>query len=556
MTRKDYYQILGISKNATEEQIKKAYRKLALKYHPDKNPNGEEKFKEISEAYSVLSDSDRRKNYDAGGDASDEFQKNKYGEQKYEKQQESFFRSFLREQHEENVNNDNFTNIVNKGKVGDEILAKLKSSGVSDSDLDSSLCAIEKAKKEKQYDDNGRKEIPFNNPNTPNTPNLAENKTVKNLGFSTMIELEIMKNGSEIDELIKILNKNFRKNDMNDHKNKEEIQKGIKELLDKIDKMTTNRDYLMELEVNLSKEIERLLEEAKKLNGELKRMNGINKGYRLSPQNISYLAKEGFTRKKIADFANKSERTIYRWFKPSTEPPRKRGRKQRINDDTLKKLCDYVDNNNTATLIEASDYLFKETGQRFSVPTIFRVLERKGKPLKKATKQHIKQDKEKIKKFAAENSWLLDLDSLLAVDECGFKLGAVPRYARADKSKRAVVKRPTREKVDTKVFYDFFEGINFPNNGKNYLLLDNAGIHYGNKKRIKVLKLPTIEEQVEKKNTELVYLVSYAPELNPVEKCFAFIKHYYRKARPQTFEELKRVVEEAIKKLQQKDLRK
>jgi hypothetical protein len=73
-----------------------------------------------------------------------------------------------------------------------------------------------------------------------------------------------------------------------------------------------------------------------------------------------------------------------------------------------------------------------------------RVLERKGKPLKKATKQHIKQDKEKIKKFATENSWLLDLDSLLAVDECGFKLGAVPRYARADKSKRAVVKRPTR----------------------------------------------------------------------------------------------------------------
>ena len=86
--------------------------------------------------------------------------------------------------------------------------------------------------------------------------------------------------------------------------------------------------------------------------------------------------------------------------------------------------------------------------------------------------------------------------------------------------------------------------------------MDNAGIHYGNKKRIKVLKLPTIKEQAEKRNTELVYLVSYTPELNPAEKCFAFIKHYYRKARPTTFEELKRVVEEAIEKLQQKDLRK
>jgi transposase len=113
-----------------------------------------------------------------------------------------------------------------------------------------------------------------------------------------------------------------------------------------------------------------------------------------------------------------------------------------------------------------------------------------------------------------------------------------------------------KERVDTKVFYDFFEGINFPKNGKNYLLLDNAGIHYGDKKRIKVLKLPTIKEQAEKKNAELVYLVSYAPELNPAEKCFAFIKHYYRKARPKTFAELQRVVEESIEKLQQKDLRK
>src|SRR5215216_252148 len=90
----------------------------------------------------------------------------------------------------------------------------------------------------------------------------------------------------------------------------------------------------------------------------------VNSKWRLTSQNITYLAKEGFTRKKIADFANKSERTIYRWFNPSTKPPQKRGRKQRIDDDALKKLCDYVDNNNTATLIEASDYLFKETSQR------------------------------------------------------------------------------------------------------------------------------------------------------------------------------------------------
>lgn len=66
----DYYTILGLQKTATENEIKKAYRKLAMKYHPDKNPNNkeaEEKFKEISEAYSVLSDSEKRNIYDKYG---------------------------------------------------------------------------------------------------------------------------------------------------------------------------------------------------------------------------------------------------------------------------------------------------------------------------------------------------------------------------------------------------------------------------------------------------------------------------------------------------------
>ena len=61
-SKRDYYEVLGVQKNASKEEIKNTYRKLALQYHPDRNkePSAEEKFKELSEAYAVLSDDEKR----------------------------------------------------------------------------------------------------------------------------------------------------------------------------------------------------------------------------------------------------------------------------------------------------------------------------------------------------------------------------------------------------------------------------------------------------------------------------------------------------------------
>lgn len=167
------------------------------------------------------------------------------------------------------------------------------------------------------------------------------------------------------------------------------------------------------------------------------------------------------------------------------------------------------------------------------------------------------------------------------MDESGFNLGAVPGYAYAPKNQRAVIKRPGKrgenytlllcvENVNQKAvihcqlikggaksadFHHFLSSIEFPTKGKQYLLLDNARIHHATDSCKKV-KLSTITELARERNIELKYLPGYSPKLNPVENCFSVIKSYYRKQRPRTEKDLRKVIEEAIEKLQGHDLTK
>jgi len=303
---------------------------------------------------------------------------------------------------------------------------------------------------------------------------------------------------------------------------------------------------------------------------------GINK-HRPNPQQIEEMERKGLTQKDIGDIYQRTDRMVRYWKKWTGEGLQKRGRKLKIVGEVLELLLAYDEENNTATLGELSDYLFQQTGQRFSQATIFRVLEKEKVSLKKAEKQYSEQDEEKVKKFIKDNSWLLSLPSFSAVDECGFNLGAVPFYARSHKSKRAVIKRPGKRGSNytltlcvqniknraviswklikggskTKNFHKFLSRIKFT----THLLLDNARIHHATDSCRK-LKLSTIAELAKEKNIQLIYLPGYSPKLNPVEKCFSVIKSYYRKMRPRSERKLRKVIKEAIRELQKHDLRK
>lgn len=292
-----------------------------------------------------------------------------------------------------------------------------------------------------------------------------------------------------------------------------------------------------------------------------------------------YKLHEEYSWKEIADMYNKSERTIYRWVDQTIKPKQKEGRKFKFGEEIEDLILNYVERNNTSTQRAMADYVFQHLGISISQQTVSRILKRKGITYKNLT-YHYEQmpTMEEIKKFV-DMVRGLPSEQLLALDECGFHLNEDPRRGYSLIGKRAIAKRPSSKgehytlllcvrningkgvvhykliKGGAKLesFYDFLEGIDLSDSEKYYLLLDNARIHWAPKKR-KKLGLPTIEKQLNDKNTELIYFPPYTPQLNSTELCFNFLRREIEKNRPRNFEQLKLFIDKAIEKLNEKDL--
>jgi len=167
----------------------------------------------------------------------------------------------------------------------------------------------------------------------------------------------------------------------------------------------------------------------------------------LSPQKLHELhnRKKGFTWKKLAKIYGKSEATIYRWIKPITKLPQKRGCKPKFSKEVLNLLFDYNQINNTATQQERANFISQKLGISISQQTISLLLKKMGITRKKKTPQYTQMDEEKAKTFNEEIKPLLDKMPFIALDECSFYPNLVPRYAYSLKGERAIVKTPSHK---------------------------------------------------------------------------------------------------------------
>lgn len=296
---------------------------------------------------------------------------------------------------------------------------------------------------------------------------------------------------------------------------------------------------------------------------------------------------ENITQKQLASILGVSERTVRRWKSPTKQTLKKRGRKLKIGGEVWECLIKYLMQNNTCTQQNLVNYLWEQAGCAVSRSTISRTLKRENITYKKLTPYYLEQKPllKEIKKFVSVVE-LLPQQQLAFLDECGFLLSDNPRYGYAPCGQRAftwklgnhhdvhtryslilciyiqkvrnlesIHYRMIEGTVNVRIFHEFLQEINFSSRHESYLIMDNSAVHKATQACEK-LGLPTIKKLLASKNIAPLYLPPYTPQLNPVELCFNTIKHFYRKHRPKTEEELRIVIDQAISLLKEKDFTK
>ncbi|CAG8635701.1 6561_t:CDS:2, partial [Scutellospora calospora] len=249
----------------------------------------------------------------------------------------------------------------------------------------------------------------------------------------------------------------------------------------------------------------------------------------------------------IAKITGHCERTIRYWKyylkNPTSKPPnQKRGRRRIMDEDTLALL--YLDflHNNDKFQRERAELILKEKKIEVSQQVISYNLKKDiGFTRKKGTKRYSGLNMEEAR--------LLDM---LGREEIALpRLSSQGKIFKKEKGKKNKIKKGT-DAID---FYNFLKDIELPDNEMYHALLDNSKIHSAPDK-LKKAGLLSMEELALQKNIILVYLPRYAPQLNPAELCINFIRNRIESNKPQTEEELKKVVEEAVDLLNKLDLTK
>ena len=323
---------------------------------------------------------------------------------------------------------------------------------------------------------------------------------------------------------------------------------------------------------------------------------------KLTPQQIRKLREKGFSWQEIREFCNVSEWTIRRWKKEEEENKDKEkkplGRPPKISGSNLSFLESCVGAFKTSTQQWISKRYSEKIGKKISQPTISRLYKKYGITEKVINYRYSEQEAFlwDIKPFT-DYVKSLPKHLVIATDECAFYLNAAPRRGYGWKGERVTYSRPgnhttrytlmlcvhnvekqavisyklidhgkkekRKNKKDKKKenkrgtgaveFHDFIKNLSLPSSGKYYLLLDNAKIHHAVKTCIKAGRLPIIDLFTQM-NIEPLYLVPYTPQLNPVELCFNFLVGFVEDNQPRTYEQLKSIIEEGIKILNEKNM--